>query len=85
MPLLGTYRYWSYYYNREVTDYTTEPADLANDNFISLYGGPNSPITARDVRYVNWRFVMINNVAATPPIAPSIESFAMTYRFERTQ
>jgi hypothetical protein len=32
-------------------------------------------------RYVNWRFVVANNVDVDPPIAPAIDTFALSYRF----
>ena len=37
---------------------------------------------ASDVRYFNWRLIMKNNVDATPPVSPTIESFAVSFRFE---
>jgi hypothetical protein len=32
---------------------------------------------------VNWRFVTSNNADADPPVAPTIETFALSYRFRR--
>jgi hypothetical protein len=77
--------YWTYYYNRNVTSYVADPNMLMNDSFLSRYAGPNESFRARDVKYFNWRFIMKNNVEANPPVAPVIDSFAVTYRFERTQ
>jgi hypothetical protein len=75
--------YWAYYYNRQVTDYTTDIANLSRDQFTSQFVGANETFRASDVRYFNWRFIMRNNVDATPPVSPSIESFAVAYRFEK--
>jgi hypothetical protein len=75
--------WWAHYYNRNVTDYTTDVTKLTNNGFTSKYAGANETFEARDVRYFNWRFIMRNNVAATPPVAPTLESFSMTYRFEK--
>jgi hypothetical protein len=73
--------WWTYFYNRTVTRYVTDPNDLMNPAFTSQYAGPNEPFLPRDIRYVNWRFVTSNNVDAIPPTAPTIETFALSYRF----
>ena len=53
--------------------------------YCQQFQGPNEVFTPRSIRYVNWRFVTSNNVDATPPVAPSIETFSLTYRFQRVQ
>jgi hypothetical protein len=73
--------WWSYFYNRTVTRYVTDPNDLMNPAFTAQYAGPNEGFLPRDIRYVNWRFVTSNNVDANPPVAPTIETFALSYRF----
>ena len=77
--------WWTYFYNRTVTDYVEDPNTLVTPVFTSKFNGPNEAFTPRDVRYVNWRFVTSNNVDAVPPVSPAIETFALSYRFTRTQ
>ncbi|MGE3172962.1 MAG: hypothetical protein AB7O97_10090 [Planctomycetota bacterium] len=77
--------WWSYFYNNTVTNYVLDPNDLLNTNFLSQYSGPNDGFTPDKVRYVNWRFLMSNNIDASPPVAPTVDTFAMSYRFERVQ
>lgn len=74
--------FWTYPYNLHVTDYVDDPNRLSNATFLSGYAGPFDSFQPNDVRYFNWRFIMKNNVDATPPVSPAIESFAMIYRFE---
>ena len=75
--------YWAYYYNRQITDYTTEISDLRSGNFTTQFTNPRERFRAHDVRYFNWRMIVRNNVNASPPISPVLESFAVSYRFER--
>ena len=75
--------WWAHFYNRSVSEYTRNITDLATDSWTSQYSGPNENFNARDVRYFNWRFIMRNNVDASPPISPTLDSFAVTYRYER--
>jgi hypothetical protein len=77
--------WWTYFYNRTVTKYVEDPNELMDPSFTIRYAGPNEAFTPRDVRYVNWRFVTSNNVEATPPVAPTIETFSLSYRFQRVQ
>ncbi|MFO1051387.1 MAG: hypothetical protein U1F36_04175 [Planctomycetota bacterium] len=75
--------WWTYLYNKNLTEYTRDVGDLRSDAFVGRYAGPRDVFLARDVRYVNWRFLMRNNVDANPPVSPAIDSFLFTYRFER--
>jgi hypothetical protein len=75
--------WWTYFYNRTVTRYVEDPNELMNPAFTVQYQGPNEAFTPRDIRYVNWRFVTSNNIDANPPVAPTIETFALSYRFRR--
>ena len=77
--------WWTYFYNRTVTKYVEDPNELMDPSFTIRYAGPNEAFTPRDVRYVNWRFVTSNNVDASPPLAPTIETFSLSYRFQRVQ
>jgi hypothetical protein len=77
--------YWAYLYNRNVTGYVEDPNQLFDAQYLSQYQGPNEGFVPQDVRYVNWRYLMSNNVDATPPIAPGIDTFVLSYRFERAQ
>lgn len=85
-PLNGpTRNWWTYFYNRTVTSYVQDPNTLMDLNFLSGFAGPNDGFTPRDVRYLNWRFLMTSNPNATPPVSPSIDTFTLTYRFERAR
>lgn len=76
---------WTYYYNRNITDYTPEPNDLADDRWTDQFSGPNEAFLGSDVTYFNWRFIFENNVDANPPTTPTIDSFSVSYRLEKTQ
>ncbi|MCC6670157.1 MAG: hypothetical protein IT458_03795, partial [Planctomycetes bacterium] len=76
---------WTYYYNRNVTEYAQDPNALMDIRFTSQFAGPNESFQPQDVKYFNWRFLMKNNVDVVPPATPSVQSFAVTYRFERTR
>jgi hypothetical protein len=54
-----------------------------DEAWLASLGAPG--LQANSLRYVNWRFLMINNVDAQPPTAPAIETFALTYRFAQRQ
>ncbi len=75
--------FWAYYYNRHVTDYTSSLGNLMDELFLEDFVSDNESFGPRDVKYFNWRFTMRNNVEANPPVSPELESFAVTYRFER--
>ena len=75
--------WWTYLYNRTVTTYTEDPTDLVDTNFTNSFSGPNESFLAEEVKYINWRFVMKNNVEANPPVSPKIESFAVSYRLQK--
>ncbi len=77
--------WWTYLYNRTVTAYVEDPNDLMDPAFTNRYASPTEAFTPRDIRYVNWRFVTSNNVDATPPVSPAIETFSLSYRFQRVQ
>lgn len=85
IPGSGTTRnWWTYFYNRTVTHYTNDPNELMDPNFTIQFKGPNEVFTPNDVRYVNWRLVTSNNTDADPAVSPSIETFSLSYRFQRT-
>jgi hypothetical protein len=73
---------WTYLYNRTVTSYVEDPTRLMDPAFTLQFQGPNELFRPADVRYVNWRFLMGNNADADPPVSPSIETFALSYRFQ---
>tara|TARA_R110002096_G_scaffold70968_2_gene169957 strand:- start:300 stop:4250 length:3951 start_codon:yes stop_codon:yes gene_type:complete len=75
--------WWTYLYNRTVTTYVEDANELMNPEFTANFAGSSETFAPNDIRYVNWRFIMLNNVTTTPPIDPSIETFAFSYRFER--
>ena len=77
--------WWTHFYNRTVTSYVQDPNSLMELNYLSEYAAPGQGFTARDVRYINWRFLMSNNTEASPPVTPGIETFALSYRFEKVQ
>ncbi len=74
---------WTYFYNKQMTGYTKEINELMDARFTSRFQGPTETFTPADVKYFNWRFVMLNNVDANPPISPRLSSFSITYRFEQ--
>ncbi|MBL9079831.1 MAG: hypothetical protein JNL08_20200 [Planctomycetes bacterium] len=76
--------WWTYYYNRVVTTYVDDPNTLMDPAFTIQFKGPNEVFTPNDIRYVNWRLVTGNNTEASPPVAPTIETFALSYRFEQS-
>jgi hypothetical protein len=75
--------WWTYLYNRTVTSYVENPNELMDPAYTIQFAGPNESFTPRSIRYLNWRFVTSNNADAVPPVAPTIETFALSYRFER--
>ena len=86
IPGTSTVRnWWTYMYNRTVTRYVNDPNQLMQPAFAQQFAGPNEAFTPRSIRYLNWRFVTSNNVDASPPISPTIETFALSYRFQRVQ
>ncbi len=86
-PLTGgaARNWWTYFYNRTVTTYTADPNTLMEPLFTNSFSGPFESFLPHDVKYFNWRFVLGNNVETTPPISPSIDTFIVTYRFERVR
>lgn len=87
-PVIGgtaARNWWTYFYNRTVTQYVEDPNRLMDPAYVIQFAGPNESFTPRDIRYINWRFITSNNVDATPPVTPSIETFSLTYRFNRVQ
>ncbi len=82
----GTARnWWTYFYNRTVTTYTENLNTLMDPRFTSGFAGPLESFQPQDVKYFNWRFLMNNNVEASPSISPSIDTFMVSYRFERVR
>jgi hypothetical protein len=77
--------WWTYFYNRTVTGYSLDANSVVDPVFLSRSAGPNEGFTPADVRYVGWRLVLSNNVDAVPAVSPSIETFALAYRFQRVQ
>jgi hypothetical protein len=77
--------YWTYLYNRTVSTYATDPNQLMNAQFLAPFGSATESFTPRGVRYVNWRFLMTNNTDANPPVAPAIDTFSFSYRFQRVR
>lgn len=77
--------WWTYFYNRTVTGYVSDPNQLVDPSYTLRFAGPNESFTPADVRYVNWRFVTSNNTDADPPVSPAIETFALSYRFQQVQ
>lgn len=81
----GNRNWWTYFYNRNITSYLEDPNALFEAPYVSQFAGPSDTFTPQDIRYVNWRFVTTNNVDANPPISPTIETFALAWRYQRTQ
>jgi hypothetical protein len=70
---------WTYFYNKNVTDYVDDPNRLADPAFTAQFAGPSEQFTPDDVRYVSWRIVLRNSDDGT--VTPTPDSFAMSYRF----
>jgi hypothetical protein len=81
-PAGVTRNHWTSFYCRNMTDFTPAIADLVDPDFLRGFAGNADAFGPDDVRYINWRFVMQNNVNAVPAVSPALESFALTYRFE---
>jgi len=75
--------WWTHYYNRTVTSYVGDPNSLFDPAYLLDFQGPNDSLVPEDIVFFNWRFIMINNNDAQPPVSPRLESFATTYRFDR--
>ena len=75
--------FWTYPYNQHVTDYVDDPNRLTDQTFLAQYAGPVDSFRPNELRYFNWRFIMKNNIDASPPVSPSLESFATVYRFQQ--
>ncbi len=71
---------WTCLYNRTVTTYVEDPNTLLTPAFLAQFAGPNESISPSAVRYVNWRFVVSNNVEANPPVTTAIDTFALADR-----
>jgi hypothetical protein len=78
----GGRNWWTYLYNRTVTSYVEDPNDLMDPSYTIQFAGPNEAFNPQDIRYVNWRFIARNNADANPPVSPSIDTFALSYRFQ---
>jgi hypothetical protein len=66
-----------------VTSYVEDANDLMNPEFVTSLSGPSETFSPSDIRYVNWRFIMINNVTTSHPVNQSLETSAFSYRFEQ--
>ncbi len=75
--------HWVYTYNLHVTDYVDDPNQLTQAQYLAQFAGPVDSFQPHEVRYLNWRFIMKNNVEGAPPTAPELESYALVYRFEQ--
>ncbi|MFN3241401.1 MAG: hypothetical protein ACE37K_07780 [Planctomycetota bacterium] len=75
--------WWTYLYNRTVTTYVEDPNTLMDPAYTLDFAGPNETFNPRDIRFVNWRFIAANNAEANPPVSPTIETFALSYRWQQ--
>jgi hypothetical protein len=83
-PSSGASRdWWTYLYNRNVTGYVEDANELMDPAYLQAVVNSTEPFVPQDVRYLNWRFLIRNNSEAEIPVDPSIETFALSYRFER--
>ena len=63
-----------------MTSYVGDPNSLFDPAYLLDFQGPNDSLVPEDIVFFNWRFIMINNNDAQPPVSPRLESFATTYR-----
>ena len=71
---------WTYYYNRNVTDYVQDPNQLMDPTFTVQFGAPGELFNPDNVRYVNWRMVLRNNTDTGEQ--PTPDGFVFSYRLE---
>ena len=59
----------------------TDPKQLrGRPQWTNTFSGPSSSqFPAKDVKYFNWRFVLRNNVQASPPVSPKLDAFYVSY------
>ncbi len=72
--------YWTQFYNRNITRYTSEPNQLFEDQYLAGFRGEHDQFGPDDVSYLNWRFTFINDTEAQPPKTPSLRAFWVAYR-----
>ena len=75
--------WWTHLYNRTVTTYVEDPNELMDPAYTLQFAGPNETFNPKDIRYVNWRFIASNNTTANPPVAPSIDTFSLSFRWQQ--
>jgi hypothetical protein len=83
MDIRGGRNFWAHPYNRTVTDYVPSPNNLMDEAFTNRFSGRGESFQPEDVKYFNWRFIMRNNVAVSPPVSPTLDSFFVSYRLVR--
>jgi len=66
-------------------DYGEDPNLLMDPAYTIDFAGPNETFNPKDIRFVNWRFIAANNAEADPPVSPTIETFALSYRWLSAQ
>ena len=79
----GNRNWWTHFYNKTVTAYADNPNLIVDPAWTAQFAAPNEQFTPQDVRYLNWRFVTTNNVDASPAVAPTIDTFSLSWRYQR--
>ncbi|PIE24366.1 MAG: hypothetical protein CSA62_03535 [Planctomycetota bacterium] len=67
---------WSrFQHTNKLSKYTRNPDELYDPQFQK-----DNDLAQTGVEYMNWRFLLENNVKVTPSTVPTLDSFAITYR-----
>ena len=68
----------SYMHTQNLTKYRDNPNDLFDAEWLRQFTTKGNPLTPAQVKLMNWRFIFVNNVKATPPAVSRLDSFAIS-------
>ena len=74
---LPAQRWTRFLHTERLTEYMADPNDLFDAETLKRSG-----MRPSDVRLVNFRLTFANNVDVDPPVAPSLDSFFLTWRIQ---
>jgi hypothetical protein len=73
-------RQFQYFYVRAISDYTRDIARISDPIYLSpFYMRPE------DAKWLSWRLIFENNIDVAGSAPPAIDTFAVSYRFQRVQ
>jgi hypothetical protein len=76
---------WTYQYNRNLTTWVADPNGLMDPAFTETFAGPHEKFLPKDVAYLGWRLVLRSDGDGVRPAVPRVRSFAVAWRFEKTE